>query len=248
MTREDIAVYRLTVMILVNVISIYTLWAVKQSSSRELAFVQNTLPVLTYVFAALTLLAFGAILFFGFRGKESPFKVPSLEFIFGVSLVAFFICLLYKQMDSTYLILGSIILSIPYYIYYFYKRSFFLYSVYSAVAIVLSRCFRVTEFARLGSFGAFLEIFSVILGVLIPLAVIASVIAGARRGGTLVILGRSVKLYNGRRDYVAFILLSALLLAEAILSLVLPAAFPYFFLPLAAMFLLFAIIYAIKMI
>lgn len=248
MTKEDIAVYRITVMILVNVISVYVLWAVKQTGSRQLAFVQNALPILTWVFAALTLLSFGAILYFGFRDKQSPFKVISLEYIFGLSLVAFFICLLYKQMDSTYLILASILVSIPYYIYYFFKRTFYIYSVYSVVAIVLSRCFRATEIARLGSFGEFLEVFSVILGVLIPLAVIVSAIVSAKNEGTMVILGHSVKLYGGRRDYVAFILLSAVLLVEAILSLVLPAAYPYFFFPLAAMFLLFAIIYAIKMI
>jgi hypothetical protein len=174
--------------------------------------------------------------------------VITLDYIFAVSLVAFFVCLLYKQMDPKYLILASILVSIPYYIYYFFKRSFFLYSVYSVFAIILSRQFLVTEFAKLGDFGELLEIFSMILGILVPLAVILSVIVSAKKNGTLVILGRSVALYNGKRDYVAFTLLSVVLLAEAILSLALPAAFPYFILPLAAMFLLFAIIYAIKMI
>jgi hypothetical protein len=248
MTREDIAVYRIFTMILINVASVYTLWSVQQSSSRQLAFVRNALPVLLWVFAALTLVAFGAILFFGFKGKESPFKVISLEYIFAVSLAAFFVCLLYKQMDPKYLILASILVSIPYYIYYFFKRSFFLYSVYSVFAIILSRLFLVTEFAKLGDFGTFLEIVSIILGVLVPLAVILSVIISAKKDGVLVILGRPVTLYSGKRDYVAFVLLSAVLLAEAVLSLVLPALFPYFILPLAAMFLFFAIIYAIKMI
>ena len=248
MTREDIAVYRIFAMILVNVASVYTLWLVQQSSSRQLAFVKNALPVLLWAFAALTLVAFGAILFFGFKGKESPFKVISLEYIFAVSLVAFFVCLLYKQMDPKYLILASILVSIPYYIYYFFKRSFFLYSVYSVFAIILSRLFLVTEFAKLGDFGTLLEIVSIILGVLVPLAVILSVIISAKKGGTLVILGRPVALYSGKRDYVAFILLSVVLLAEAVLSLVLPALFPYFILPLVAMFLFFAIIYAIKII
>lgn len=248
MTREDIAVYRIFAMILVNVASVYTLWFVQQSSSRQLAFVKNALPVLLWAFAALTLITFGAILFFGFKGKESPFKVISLEYIFAVSLVAFFVCLLYKQMDPKYLILASILVSIPYYIYYFFKRSFFLYSVYSVFAIILSRLFLVTEFAKLGDFGTLLEIVSIVLGVLVPLVVILSVIICAKKGGTLVILGRPVALYSGKRDYVAFILLSVVLLAEAVLSLVLPALFPYFILPLVAMFLFFAIIYAIKMI
>ncbi|MBO5109763.1 MAG: hypothetical protein J6D21_03505 [Clostridia bacterium] len=248
MTGEDIAVYRVTIMILVNVISVYALWFVQQNGSRQFAFVQNVVPVLIWVFAALTLLAFGAIMFFGLRDKESPFKVVSLEYIFGVSLVAFLVSLLYRQMNPTHLILATILVSIPYYIYYFFKRTFFLYSVYSVFAIILSRCFLVTQFARLGSFGPFLEILSVILGILVPLAVIISVLASAKKDGVLVLLGRPVKLYNGRRDYIAFTLLSAVLLVEAVLSLVLPAAFPFFFYPLAAMFLLFAIIYAIKMI
>ena len=248
MTREDIAVYRIFTMIAVNVASVYTLWFVQQSGSRQLSFVTKALPILVWIFAGLTLAAFGAILFFGFGGKQSPFKVITLDYIFAVSLVAFFVCLLYKQMDPKYLILASILVSIPYYIYYFFKRSFFLYSVYSVFAIILSRLFLVTEFAKLGEFGELLEIFSMILGILVPLAVILSVIVSAKKNGTLVILGRSVALYNGKRDYVAFTLLSVVLLAEAILSLALPAAFPYFILPLAAMFLLFAIIYAIKMI
>ena len=249
MSREDIAVYRIMVMILVNVVSVYTMWTVKQSGARQLAFVRNALPVLLWVFAALTLLAFGAILYYGLRSKISPFKVVTLEYIFGVALVAFLVCVLYKQMDSTQLILATLIVSVPYYIYYFFDRTFFLYSLYSSSAIILSRCFLVTEFARLGQFGEFLEILSVILGILVPGAVIAAVIVSAtRKDGVLRILGRPMKLFATRRDQIAFGLLSAILLVEAILSLVLPAAFAYFFFPLAVMFLLFAIIYAIKMI
>lgn len=249
MSKEDIAVYRVMVMILVNVVSVYTMWTVKQSGARQLAFVRNALPVLLWAFAALTLLAFGAILYYSLRSKASPFKVITLEFIFGVALVAFLVCVLYKQMDSTQLILATLIVSVPYYIYYFFGRTFFFYSLYSSAAIILSRCFLVTEFARLGQFGEFLEILSVILGIMVPIAVIVSVIISAnRKDGVLMILGHPVKLYGGRRDQIAFGLLSAVLLIEAILSLVLPAAFAYFFFPLAAMFLLFAIIYAIKMI
>ena len=38
MTREDVAVYRIFTMILVNVVSVYALWSVQQSGSRQLAF------------------------------------------------------------------------------------------------------------------------------------------------------------------------------------------------------------------
>ena len=135
MSKEDIAVYRVMVMILVNVVSVYTMWTVKQSGARQLAFVRNALPVLLWVFAGLTLLAFGAILYYGLRSKVSPFKVITLEFIFGVALVAFLVCVLYKQMDSTQLILATMIVSVPYYIYYFFNRTFFFYSLYSSSVI-----------------------------------------------------------------------------------------------------------------
>lgn len=248
MSREDIAVYRVMTMIVINVIAVYILWFVKQSSARELSFVLNVLPVLKWVFAGLTLLAFAAILYFGFRDKVSPLKVITLEYIFGVSMVGFFVSILYRTMDSTYLILGILLVSVPYYILYFYPRSFFRYSVYTAVAVILSRCFSPYAFDRYGVIGTVVEYVALAVGVLLAVAVIVLGIVCSKHDGTLTVAGRRLTLFTGKKDYIAFFALSVVLLAEAVLSVLLPIAVPFFFYPIAALFLLFAIIYAIKMI
>ena len=133
--------YRLLTILGLDIIAISFLTYINNESSRTYNFVFKVLPVLTIIAAALTVAAAVYLIISKVKKINTSLFPVTPAMIFSSMLTMLGVCLLYKHMTTTKLILALIVLTVLYFVYHLYSRTFFKYSLFTAGAMFISEFF-----------------------------------------------------------------------------------------------------------
>lgn len=245
--RDDFLANRMmSLLITVTAIIVTMLLLKKNNNHFEAQFIINVLP---FVRLGLGLVFIASLVYYIIRKKQkiddsmnffgSPILLGSAALLFGISL-----------MFTYLLVIGTVICFIAaillYFIYCFYQRDFFWFSIITAAGIILL-------------YAASLDPTSVMLknivkttakasAIILPAIFIIAVLIFRRAEGCIMLRGKKVKIMKDEYRYYPFITVAAITLAGSIAAMFLLGTMIYSMVLLFAVYLLIAIIYTVKMI
>lgn len=240
--KTQTILFRLMMVLALDIIGVSLLKYIKDARGREEFFVYTALPKLTIIFAALSVLALGYFVFAKIKKINTSKHTCTPLMILGTMLVCLFICMFYKNIQLQKIIITIFVMSLLYFVYYLYKRSFWIYSIYSAAAYMAMLLFG--QFTNIRELNISIKIAAIIASV--GIGILAAVIIV--RGGAKKIGKGRVTLFEDKLDAVPFSVTSGLLLITAAVSFFTSAITGYMCIALFASFLIIAIVYTIKMI
>lgn len=243
--KSQVVLYRLLMVLALDILAIAFFISIKKEASRESFFVFDVLPVLTIVFAALSVVSIGYYAFTKAKHVDISKYICTPAMISGIMLVSLAICLLYKSVSLQKIVVSLIIVNILYFIYYLYKRSFFIYSLLTAFSyLIIVTLGSVTYFSDKGGFYTALKVTAIV----IALAAGAFVLAAKGKGGKISVGKREISLCEDKFDLIAFAATIGLLVISVVISFFAAGFTSYMSIVLLMSFLVIAIIYTIKMI
>jgi len=244
--KSNVVLYRLLVILALDIIAVASLISVKKDAARESFFVFDIIPVMTIAFAALAVLALVYCVIAKVKSIDASSHTCTPAMLFSCMTVGLLICLMYKQMSQPKIIIGLIILTGLYFIYYLYSNSFYIYSLYTAIAYVLLAVVGgVNYFSRMddGVYTAF-KITAIVFAVAAAIFALVAKI----KGGTINFGSVAVRVYEGKNDIIPVLVTTALLIAGVVVSFFSAGLIAYISMALLITFLVTAIVYTIKMI
>lgn len=135
--RNDVVVNRMMIMFVLTTIAVVGLLLIKRGTSFERRFVLN---MLIYFQIASGILFAAAIIFFIFRCVK---KIDDNLWIFSsrtlavITGVIFFAFMLYTKIGNNRVVIGVIVALIISFIYSFYQRDYFWYTLFTALITVM---------------------------------------------------------------------------------------------------------------
>ena len=244
--KSNVVLYRLLVILALDIIAVASLISIKKDAATESFFVFDVIPVMIIVFGALA----AAAVIYWIVTKVKQINVSSHtctpSMIFSCMAAGLLICLMYKQMSMQKIIIGIIILTGLYFIYYLYSSSFYIYSLYTAIAYVLLAVVGGVNYFSGMSAGVFTAM--KITAIVFALAAVSFALAAKVKGGTINFGSVSVRVYEGKKDIIPVLVTTGLLIAGAAVSFFAAGFIMYISMALLVTFLVTAIVYTIKMI
>ncbi len=217
----------------------------KQGSSVETRFVLHVLP---YIKAVTGLLFAGMVAFFlinrGRHTDESGWFFNTTHFVI-FSFILFLSALLYSYIGNKGVVLGIVALLVSAFVYCFYQRDFFLYTLFTILGAFGLYAIRSGYSASVLKY-VFVIILEVVAFVLPVVTVIVMLIA-QKNDGCITLFGKKITLMKPKSLYPVFYIGAAVLLIAAVLSFFINAIALYTLLAFLALYLVIAIVYTVRM-
>ncbi|MBO5273577.1 MAG: hypothetical protein IJA85_12160 [Clostridia bacterium] len=243
--NSDLIFNRMIVVLVAAAAALCGLFIIKRDamsgiSKTEVLFVVNVLPILTIVCGVLFAAALIYFILKRVKGISEADKLITSYSLLGMASVLFFVTLFYKSLTGIYAIAVVIAAALLYFVYCLYERDFFWCSLTAAFGSFLLLAGR--SVSPLISFGA------LALAIVLSIAVILLFLMMKKNGGKLTVGGKKRSIMKPGYQYTPILVLAAVVLAFAALTLITTTFVLYCILALLAVYLLIGIIYTVKMI
>ncbi|MCI8387240.1 MAG: hypothetical protein HFE63_02085 [Clostridiales bacterium] len=244
--RSDLIMNRLMIAFVIAVLGIFGMVTVKKTIANEAFFFTNMLIPLLVVSG---LLLAGAIVLFALRVSrhvDDTNKIFTRWNVLGTAIVLFGACLFYKvTADASMVIAGLVAAVALYFVYHIFKTDFFVFSVVTALGILLlkmgSTNYYSAKMSLVVTACGIMAVVVAIAGLIIALLAIAG-------KGTITVGSKKLKLYaKGEGCAVPMIVASVITLVGGILEFAAVTFVIYAIIALIAAFIASIVIYAIKM-
>lgn len=245
--KNDALVNRMMIMFVLATIAIVALLLLKKSGSSTVnVFVFRVLPWLQIVSG---LIFAGAIAYFVVVRKkgidESIRNFTSGSFL-GVSFVMFSVFMLYKLFGSTKVVILIIAALVLAFVYSFYQRDFLWFSIFTLAQSIM--LYAVKSVSSASALKNVLIIICKVLSFAIPVIVAVLFIVVLLNKGNLNAGKHKVCIMKPSYMYSPFFVGAGIGLVGTILGILVNGIAIYSILALLAVYLVFAIIYTVKMI
>ena len=218
----------------------------KNIGNFEPIFILN---VLLYVRIALGVIFAASLAFFIVKRRklsDESGKYISSSVILGVSALLLIVSLVFEYIRTNGAVLFIISAFLLYFLYCFYARDFFWYSVFTVVcAGLMYSCSLATT---IGLLKNVIKVSMKGFAFVIPMLVVLALIMLRRSGGIIEFRGKKIRLIRPGYNYYPFFCAAAVSIAGSIIIILFPSLLIYGLIALFAFYLLFAIIYTVKMI
>lgn len=209
-------------------------------SKTEVLFVVNVLPTLTIVCGVLFAAALAYFIRNRVKGVSETSRLITSHTLLGMASLLFFLALFYKSLTGIYSIAVVIAAALLYFVYCLYERDFFWCSLTAAIGSFLLLAGR--------SVSPLISICSRSLAILLSIALILFFSFLKKNHGKLSIRGKKRCIMKSGYRYTPILVLAAIVLAFAVLTIITTSFVLYCILALLAVYLLIGIIYTVKMI
>ncbi|MCL2517361.1 MAG: hypothetical protein FWF15_02245 [Oscillospiraceae bacterium] len=245
--RNNLIINRMMAMFVVATVAVVAVLMLKKNGGRhEVTFVLNVLPILQIISGILFA---GATAFFIVRKvnktDESLIYLSSPTLLI-LAAALFGSCMLYTTIKNAYVVIGIIGLLVISFVYNFFQRDYFWYSIFQVAYIVMILAIKITSVQPLWmqSFMSFSKIFIFVLPVLIVIGLLIT-----KKNSGIFKFGKfNVPLMKPRSIYYPFYIGAGAAVASGIISILFANMAIYAIIALFALYLIFGIIYAVKMI
>lgn len=232
--------YRMTIVFALLVIGILALIRVTQTASSEM-WLLNTLPVFRIVTGVLLAAAVVYRIVVRTKKTDESKRVLSSAFLCGVAGAIFVAALFYFPLGASRIIAWFLAAALLFFVYEIYAVDFFLFSVVTVVgaiaaSLVGSAAFRGRET---------LVTVAALAAVLIAIAAVSYIAGSLEKNGTAPFVGRKIIAPAGMKALNAYIGCGAALLA--VLGVICFGHALWFIAALAVVYLIFGIIYTVKL-
>ncbi len=244
--RDDFLANRMLILMLAVTFAVVAMLLIKKNNpTYEAVFILHALTWVQIGFGVLLCAAIANFVIKRKNGADESGRYIDSGLLLCAAASFFLMSLFYTKLLTTGCVAFLLAAVILYFIYCFYQRDFFWYTVMTYCGAVLIYLASL----RLG--GGTVKIIAKIVGkcaaFILPAAVIIAVLVIRGRLGTVSIGGKKRRIMHQGYLYYPFIVCSAVTLAGAVTAFLLPAAMIYAVVALFAVFLIIAIIYTIRM-
>lgn len=245
--RDDFLSNRMMALLITVTALIVTLLLLKKNNNHfEAQFIIYALP---FVRLGLGLVLIASFIYYIVRRRQkiddsmkffgSPILLGSASLLFGISL-----------MFNYLLVIGTVICLIAaillYFIYCFYQRDFFWFSIITAAGtILLYACSLDSTSVMLKNI---VKTAAKASAIILPVIFIIAILVFKRADGCIMLNGKNVKIMKDEYRYYPFITAAAITLAGSVAARFFLGTMIYSTVLLLAAYLLIAIIYTVKMI
>ncbi len=241
-SQNDLRVNRLSIVFVSVFVGALVMLVAKKNIDNEVAFITRWLtPLLILSAAALV----GSIALFVMRTKkgiDDSEKIFTKWNLLGAGIVFFGAMLGYRfTFDASLIVVGLVCVGVLYLVYITFSKDFFIYSIMTALGLVLMKL-REVEFYS--TFGKAVAALCGVLCILIAVLGIILAIVHISGKGT-VSLGKKKHMIGG--NAYPFIVGAVFLIAGGIIGFVAPAASAYAIAAMLAAYVVVAIVYVLKM-
>ncbi len=239
-TKNDLMVNRSAIVFVLAFLGVLAMLVAKKSIDSEVAFISYWLtPLLIISAAALA----GAIVLFVKRKKtDDSDRVITKWNVLGAAVVFFGAMLVYRlTFDATLVVLGLISAGILYFVFGIFGLDFFIYSVMTALGVLLFRMC-ATEFYS--SFGKAVTLLGKILCLVVAAAGLVLAILHISGKGTI---GKGQKKLVIGGIAVPMIIAAVFLVAGGIVAFAAPAVLTYVLAAMLVVYVITTIAYVLKM-
>lgn len=233
--------YRMTIVFALLVIGILALIRVTQTASSEL-WLLDALPVFRIVTGALLAVAVIYSIVCRMKKTDEAKRVLSSAFLCGIAGTIFVAAMFYYPLGASRIIAWFLAAALLFFVYEIYAVDFFLFSVVTVVgaiaaSLVGSAAFRGQET---------LVTVAALAAVLIAIVVVSYIAGNLEKNGSAPFVGRKIIAPAGMKALNAYIGCGAALLA--VLGVICFGHALWFIAALAVVYLIFGIIYTVKLI
>ncbi len=245
--RDDFLSNRMMVLLITVTALIVTLLLLKKNNNHfEAQFIIYALP---FVRLGSGLAFIASLAYYSIRKKQkiddsmkffgSPILLASASLLFGISLM-------FTYLLVTGTVICLIVAILLYFIYCFYQRDFFWFSVITAAGTVLLYAASLNSTTvMLKNIAKTAAKFS---AVILPVIFIIAILVFKRADGCIMLRSKKVKIMKDEYRYYPFITAAVITLAGSVAAMLFLGTMIYSIVLLLAAYLLIAIIYTIKMI
>lgn len=232
--------YRMTIVFALLVVGILALIRVTQSASSEM-WLLGALPVFRIVTGALFLAAVVFRIVTRTKKTDESKRILSSAFLCGIAGTLFVAAMTYYPLGASRIIAWFLAAALLFFVYEIYAVDFFLFSVVTVVgaiaaSLIGSPAFRGHETA---------VTVAAVVGVLIAIATVSYVAGNLEKNGIAPFVGRKIIAPAGMKALNAYIGCGAALLA--VLGVICFGHALWFIAALAVIYLIFGIIYTVKL-
>lgn len=232
--------YRMTIVFALLVVGILALIRVTQSASSEM-WLLGALPVFRIVTGALLVAALVFRIVIRAKKTDESKRVLSSTFLCGIAGTLFVAAMAYYPLGASRIIAWFLAAALLFFVYEIYAVDFFLFSVVTVVgaiaaSLVGSPAFRGHETAVTAA---------AVVAVLIAIAAVSYVAGNLEKNGAAPFAGRKIVAPAGMKALNAYIGCGAALLA--VIGVICFGHALWFIAALAVVYLIFGIIYTVKL-
>jgi len=179
------------------------------------------------------------------RGADEQYKYLSSPFLLCVAALLFACALFYNKIGTMGTVIAMIGAIVLYFIYSFYQRDLFYYSLFTCVgALLVTVCSRgVAHF----SFRVLVKYGIRVAAVLLPILLIAAMFMLYKKDGVLTFKGKKYRIMKPNYCYYPFHVVSVITLVGSLACMFFPALLMYSLIALFGALLVIAVVYTINM-
>ncbi|MBR3967495.1 MAG: hypothetical protein IKJ91_10530 [Clostridia bacterium] len=237
--RSDVLYYRMLIVLAALIAVIFSITYATRTAEGSNSFIMIGAPITAVVFAVLCV---PAVIFYAVcrkKGINERNRVFSSGYLLLLTLWLTSVFALYGPLSSKAAMAYIIVTAALYYIYYIFKKEFFVLSVYASLGAAL--------LLSINSARTVEHIISAILSVLISAAVLWAVARDKKKALTLKIGKGTVGITDGSFKLYPFAVLALVIVLGALLSFFMANVAFYSLVILFAAYLIFTIVNTVKM-
>lgn len=240
---EEMTVNRMMLLFVAATVAVVILLLVGKGGAAERFFVHSLLLYFQIASAALVLAA--AVFYFAGRGKDESGKLVTRGGLLAAAALLFVVLISYIHVGSGVRVALVIALTVLCFVKTFYQKDFFIYSALTFLNVVSLFAVRAALTSALWK-DSLIWLFRG-LGILVPVAVIIAALLARKNGGVLALGGKKRHVLGEGALYSPFFIGSAVTLCGAAAGLFLSSIAVYAAIAALALFLVYAIVYTVKM-
>lgn len=245
--RDDFLANRLmALLVAVTALIVILLLLKKNNNIFEALFIINVLPFVRLGSGLIFIAAAVNFIIKRLRHADESMKFFGSPMLFGIALLLFGISIIFTYL----LVIGTVICFIAalliYFIYCFYQRDFFWFSIVTAAGTVL--LYTSSLSTTTGLLKNIIKTAAKTSAVILPVLFIIAVLIFRRADGCVMLHKKKIRLMKSEYSYYPFIVAPAITLAGSVTALFFYGSMIYSMIILLAAYLVIAIIYTVKMI
>jgi len=245
--KNDTMVNRMMALFVAAVVYVVALLLLKKNgTSFETVFVLHALPIIKLVTG---LLFAGMVAFFAVnrkRGVDESEWFINTKHLVVLSFILFASAMLYQYIGNTGVVVCVIALLIAAFVYCFYQREFFTYTVFSLLGAL--GLYGVKAGYSASAVKFIISIVLIVLAFAVPVLTFIFVNKLKKNNGHLKLKGGDILVIKDKSAYTHLIIGAVYVLAAAVVGLIFNAVALYTLIAFLFLYLVFAIVYTVKMI
>lgn len=244
--KNNVIVNRMMIMfVLATAVIVALLLLDKQPARVVSGFRTNVIP---YIQIASAVLLIGAIVFKVIRYNKKVFdgnKVLSSSTLLTLSIIFFSLSALYKFLGNSKTVIAVIGVLVVAFVWYFFQKDYFYYTIYTIISVLL--LFGIRNGPSPTLIRNIIYFASYVLVVLIPVVLLIMLMTARKNKGVFKVGGKRYLIMKPSYLYFPFFVGIAVTLIGAILGFILSSLVIYVIIALFAAYLIFGIVYTVKM-